>query len=108
MKKFNISDYVDEDVAMHCDTKEKARIFCEYLHRLGLTWASGTSYLKHTGWSKYKNNTCYNFKKCQYSSICWYIDNGYGILEFDDFDWSDCGYRCLRGNDLLAILGENK
>ena len=108
MKKFNISDYVDEDVAMHCDTKEKARIFCEYLHRLGLTWASGMSYLKETDWSDRKKNTCYSFNEGQHSSVCWYVINGYDILEFDDFDWSDYGYRSLRGDDLLAMLGGSK
>lgn len=108
MKKFNISDYVDEDVAMHCDTKEKARIFCEYLHRLGLTWASGMSYLKETDWSDRKKNTCYSFNEGQHSSVCWYVINGYDILEFDDFDWSDYGYRGLQGNDLLKILEGSK
>lgn len=108
MKKFNISDYVDEDVAMHCDTKEKARIFCEYLHRLGLTWASGMSYLKETDWSDRKKNTCYSFNEGQHSSVCWYVINGYDILEFDDFDWSDYGYRDLQGNDLLKILEGSK
>lgn len=108
MKRFNIDDYVDEDVVMHCNTKEEAKIFCEYLHRLGLTWASGTSYLNVESWSNYTKNTCYSFNEGQHSSVCWYVMNGYDILEFDDFDWSDYGYRSLRGDDLLAMLGGGK
>lgn len=44
MKKFSL-DYYEGKYAMHCDTKEKAEIFCNYLHKMGRTWRNGKSYI---------------------------------------------------------------
>ena len=39
--KFNINDYLDKKVAVHCDTEEKARIFRTCLAQHGLSWCWG-------------------------------------------------------------------
>jgi hypothetical protein len=86
-KKFNINDYKD-DYVMHCNTEEKANVFCKYLNSVGRKWNSDCSYLEKNEWNKYKKDTCYNFNYgtfCDYNSYC--ID--YTILEFDNFDWSE-------------------
>lgn len=108
MKKFNINDHANEDVAMHCDTEEKARIFRTCLAQHGLSWCSGRSYLSKSNWYEYKECTCYNFHEGSYAYTDWYRERHYLILEFDDFNWADYGYRNLQGNDLLAILEGSK
>lgn len=73
---------------MHCNTEEKANVFCKYLNSVGRKWNSDCSYLEANEWAYYKEDTCYNFNYgtfCDYNSYC--ID--YTILEFDNFDWSE-------------------
>lgn len=106
--KFNINDYLDKKVAVHCDTEEKARIFRTCLAQHGLSWCSGVSYLSKSNWCEYKEHTCYNFHDGSYAYTDWYRERHYLILEFDDFNWTDYGYRSLRGDDLLKILEGSK
>ena len=101
---FDIDKYSSCDISMRCHTEDKARIFLIYLDSLGLKWRTGESYIKELHWMDYREKTVYYFNDGSYGSGV-FADQ---ILEFDDFDWSDCGYRCLRGNDLFAILGDNK
>ena len=90
---FYIAQYMTGNTrcAMHCNTKEKANIFYKYLNDMRLKWNSGKSYLDNEDneWNYYKENTCYDFYRGGYSPKDYYEDNGYKILEFDDFDWSD-------------------
>lgn len=86
-KKFDINDYKD-DYVMHCNTEEKANVFCKYLNSVGRKWNSDCSYLEANEWAYYEEDTCYNFNYgtfCDYNSYC--ID--YTILEFNNFDWSE-------------------
>ena len=68
MKKFNIKDYPG-NVKMHCDTEEKAKVFCKYLDSVGNKWHSGKSYLEETYWNDEKENTCYAFNIGTYQSL---------------------------------------
>ena len=86
-KKFNINDY-EGNYVMHCNTEEKANVFCKYLDSVGKKWNNGDSYLKVNEWEHYEEDTCYNFnygRFCDYNYYC----NYYIILEFNDFDWSE-------------------
>ena len=80
--KFNIDDYPGKHV-MHCNSEEKAKVFCRYMDSIGLKWSSDWPYLYYNFWTIGKEETCYSFNDGEYSS-----DNLYHILEFDDFDWS--------------------
>lgn len=86
--KFRIEDYQGKYV-MHCDTEEKAKVFCKFLHSKGMCWYSDNSYLDYQFWKTEKENMCYEFNADFYGSINFYKSEGYKILEFDDFDWSD-------------------
>ena len=86
--RFVIEDY-DGDYVMHCPTEENAIAFLQYLHELGRTWSSGTSYAHVTNYRNYRENTCYDFTDGMYDEKSYYDDEGYTILEYDDFDWSD-------------------
>lgn len=82
--KFNIDDYKGKYV-MHCKTKEEAEIFLKYLHSIGRLWSSGDSYLSESYWGKYKESTCYNFNYGAYCDKQYYEEEGYTILEMEDF-----------------------
>lgn len=58
--KFNINKYMG-NYAMHCKTKEEAKIFCRYLDSVGRKWVDGTSYMSMTKWSVHGPDTCYDF-----------------------------------------------
>ena len=87
-KKFKLEDYRG-DYAMHCKTREEAEIFCNYLANHNRYWRGGSSYFCHAQWSYYKDTTAYAFNRGQFSPCDYYEDNGYKILEFSDFDWSN-------------------
>ena len=70
--RFNIEDYKDKYV-MHCDTKEKANVFYKKIH---------DDY--HNDWQSFEENTCYRIDAKEF-----YDENGYTILEFDDFNWKE-------------------
>lgn len=86
MKKFSL-DYYEGKYAMHCDTKEKAEIFCNYLHKMGRTWRNGKSYT-FLKWFTYEDETVYCFNHGFYTYLSSAKKN-YTVLEFDDFDFSD-------------------
>ncbi len=82
--KFNINNYKGKYV-MHCKTEEEAKDFCKFLESIGLEWRSGRSYLEHTDWKHYMENICYDFNRRQRSSLEYYKENNYTILEWSDF-----------------------
>lgn len=81
---FDIEKYKGEYV-MHCKTEEEAKIFCNYLNSIGRTWSAGNSYFLETYWNKYKKSTCYSFNTGTYCFKAYYEQEGYIILEFEDF-----------------------
>ena len=86
--KFNINNYKG-NCAMHCKTRAEAESFCRYLDIIGKTWSDGTGYLENNRWNFYTDQTCYNFNEGLYCRKSFYEANGYKILEFSDFDWSE-------------------
>ena len=57
---FRLEDY-QENYVMHCNTEEKAKIFCDFLHDAGRTWNSGVLYNQIIFWRTYKEKTVYCF-----------------------------------------------
>lgn len=86
--KFDINMY-DGKYAMHCETEEETRAFCDYLHRQGKRWTDGTSYAVETNYSTYKENTCYEFLHGKFGRLSWFNDHDYTVLEFSDFTWDE-------------------
>lgn len=84
--KFRLEDY-QENYVMHCDTEEKAKIFCDFLHNLGRKWIGGSLYKDETSWEVCKKDTVYYFNHGVYCDKEYAEKEGYIILEFDDFNW---------------------
>lgn len=83
--KFNLKNYENKTVVMHCETEEEAKSFCEHLCRLGKSWCDGTSYIKDTYWNDFKKNTCYRFNEGTYQDKDYFERMGYTILEWSNF-----------------------
>lgn len=72
-----------EDLAIHCNTEEKAKQLLKAFDKMGKKWNAGGSYLKNIWWDSYKQNTCYDNNN-RYSYVDWYKANNYKIYEFED------------------------
>lgn len=106
--KFNINKYMG-NYAMHCKTKEEAKIFCRYLDSVGRRWADGTSYMSMTNWN-YGPDTCYTFNSGTYCKKTYFLTrNYYTILEFSDFEWDNKNTKrkpviiYQNGQDVIAL-----
>lgn len=88
--KFRMEDYKGRYV-MHCDTEEKAKIFCRYLHVNGCNWMNGNYYIEDIHYSLDEEKTCYEFESGLHGNLDDYKEMRFEILEFDDFDWSEYG-----------------
>ena len=75
---------LEENTVVHCDTKEKAIEFTNWLDSIGKTWFGGESYITDKNWCRYREETCYTAFAGAYSSISFYKRYGYTILSFDD------------------------
>lgn len=68
---------------VHCDTKEKARVFLDECKKQGFY---DSYYDKHTDWEGHNKNTCYRIcskYEIRYGSKYGYFDKS-RIIEFDD------------------------
>lgn len=82
---FDFGAWKDKNVSMHCRTREEAEDFCNEMHKAGLTWSSGTSYLKMSCFSTYENYTCYRFNEGEYDNTVHAKNKGYTILEWSEY-----------------------
>ena len=82
---FDFGAWKGKDVCMHCKTREEAEDFCNEMHKAGLTWHSGTSYLLRNHFGPYEEQTCYCFNKGKYDNTLHAKDEGYTILEWSKY-----------------------
>lgn len=83
----NLEDFVKRDIAIHCDTQEKAEDLFNFLHEKGLNWASGSALITHTNYKNYEKYTCYDYdEEVNYTSMDWYENHEFQIYEWEIFD----------------------
>lgn len=84
-KTFLSSNGEDCNIAIHCDTEEKAKKLLKYLHKKGFTWYGGTSLTEKANWLEYKNETCYT-SEVMFCNREYFIEDNYNILSFNDIE----------------------
>ena len=86
MKQFDWNFFCDKNnnVAVHCKTKEEAKDFCKQMDLHGLRWSSGTSYLEVNNYRWTRSKTCYS-NKGDYDEVKYYEDHNYHVLEWSDY-----------------------
>lgn len=66
--------YVGENLAVHCNTEDKANEFLELADMFGYKWYTGKRYTKFNQWSSHKVNTCYRLHSGDYGRLRYYYD----------------------------------
>ena len=80
----NLEDFVKRDIAIHCDTREKAEDLFNFLHEKGLNWVSGSVLITHTNYKNYEKYTCYDYDEgINYTSMDWYKNHEFQIYEWE-------------------------
>lgn len=82
---FDFNAWKGREVCMHCKTSEEAEDFCNEMHKAGLKWRSGISYLETSCSNSYRGFLCYFFNEGVYDSVGYAKDSGYRILEWSDY-----------------------
>lgn len=92
IESIEIPDF-DEDLLFNqntrvlCDTYEKAKNLCIFMHLKGKRWCTGTSYLFLTQWHAYKNNTYYCTKEGAFGTAS---DSSDYIIRYEDAILNKC------------------
>lgn len=60
--------------AVHCDTKERARMFLNECAERGIKWCDGEDCSKNTHWGNYREKTCY---RCDFAGSLLFGYSGY-------------------------------
>ena len=60
MKNFNWEEFKNGEIAVHCDTEEKAKDFLKECEKRDIGWSSGKKANHNTNWDSYKIDTCYS------------------------------------------------
>lgn len=110
MKEFdwNRFKYKSNNIAVHCKTIEEANDFCKQMHKHGMRWSSGQSYLNCNHWDDYKLNTCYSNIGCFGDYDYYYEDFNYTILEWSDFMKKEFKKSDLKYGYLVVLRNGNK
>ena len=78
-----------ENLAIHCNTKEKANELLKAFDKLGKKWSNGMSYLDvdyyTLDYGLYYRNTCYSNHN-KFNGYSNYKSHDYTIYEFEDVD----------------------
>lgn len=83
--RFNPDEYTRLHV-MKCDTLQKATAFCEFMGAIGKRWITGESFEQYVAWREPAGVAYYYFNQGTWG---WNRpDDGYIVLNFDDFDFS--------------------
>ncbi len=89
MMRFNLADYPGQCV-MHVSREEDAATFCEFLNENGRTWRLGSKYeASKTRFQEYGSETVYYFNEGMFGDVTYAERNGYEILCFEEFNWSE-------------------
>ena len=75
-KKITLKEFWEskQELAIHCNTEEKAKTLLSAFDKMGKKWATGEAYLTYSNWHDCGSDTVY------------YNDSTYGCLEFVDTD----------------------
>lgn len=84
MKNFDWESFKEGKIVVHCKTKKEAEDFCKQMHKQGMVWGTGNSYLSCTHYEEYKNKTCYSGGG-GYQSYDYFEKYRYNILEWSDY-----------------------
>ena len=90
MSKFNFEFWKNKKVLMCCKTEEEAEDFCTVMHKVGLRWVDGESYISYSGYESSGEESSegviyYNFNEGDYSYDLSSFSKDYIILNWSHY-----------------------
>nr|DAZ45703.1 MAG TPA: hypothetical protein [Caudoviricetes sp.] len=81
----DLNKFIYEDIAVSCNTKEKAEDFLYFLSDKGYTWASGSNLKVTDNFDSYGSNTAYDYDiyGITYSNNNYYETNNFIIISWE-------------------------
>lgn len=94
---FDLERLAINNIAIYCNTEEKANDLLGYLDSLGIKWESGSSLLNYNRWEERKEDTCYDFynKGIGFGDYSFYKNDGYKIIEWEIADKKTRGFEIV-------------
>ena len=74
-----------ENECIHCETEEQAKAICKLMHKAGLEWKGGESYLSKNYYGNYKSEICYFPIDGQYDELSYAKEEKYKIYKAEQF-----------------------
>jgi hypothetical protein len=86
-KKITLKEFFEskQELAIHCDTEEKAKKLLSAFDKMGRKWRSGESYAEITNWEDYKEETLYYNDGC-YADLDYGTEHNHDVYEFENVD----------------------
>lgn len=84
-------DIIENNLAIHCDTEEKADNFLQECKNQGVIWETSETIDKQNYWYRYEENTCYYIDhnmKVACRNFSYFLKVGYKIIDFEEFQKS--------------------
>ena len=99
MKNFNWEDFKKGNIAVHCDTEEKAKDFLRKCDRQRFEWESGVPTIACTKWNECKEETSYSFLKgIRFARVSEHKLNGYKIIKWEIEDMKELTFKEVIAN----------
>lgn len=86
-KKITLKEFFEskQELAIHCDTEEKAKKLLSAFDKMGRKWRSGASYAEITSWEIYKEETIY-YNNGYYADLYYGTKNNHDVYGFEEVD----------------------
>lgn len=87
MKNFNWEEFKNREIAVHCDTEEKANDFLKECNKQGITWTNGEKTTEINCWFWYEKDTSYacseGKSKLTFEFLKHYKDKGLETIKWE-------------------------
>ena len=96
----------DANIAVHCNTRAKARMFCDWLHNEDCRWDDGDSYEKDLAWlgkDTWYTNKFQRGPREEFTAGCW-DRYDFDEIDFDALTSADDGGRLVSEEELKRLL----
>lgn len=86
-KKITLKEFweSEEELAIHCDTEEKAKALLSAFDKMGKKWLSGDLYSTCSYWNNYNRETVY-YNNRIYGDLLFARNRNIKVYEFEDVD----------------------
>lgn len=105
--------YAGSNLAVHCDTEEKANEFLKIADEFGYKWCNGESYTDCNEWNRYDEQTCYDLESGGYADYKFFKQENYTIvaypqhsIQFTKSDLKSGDKVVFRNNNTVYLLKE--